>query len=437
MQDSAEIVQVKVETFRSYGEASLSLAPLTLLIGPNASGKSNFIEGLRLLRWLGRGHQLRDFDQAAANGELAIRGRARDLPLDGHDTFRMTCRFDLDDEWISADTLSVAVQALESGLRVSNELLGYEIQGRPVYCVQRRQDEVSHDIVVAYDTLRDQGTVPCTDQQLVLTQLRTPAAFGAMGERAAFIPRVTRAYSEALSRIVFLDPEPRSMRGYVPHAGQPLMSDGSNLSGVLYALCQTEDKRREVWEFIRHLPEKDIRGIDFIKTDRGDVMLRLTEAFGPGEQVRDAPILSDGTLRVLAVAAAVLSTPPHSLLVIEEIDSGIHPSRAEALLEGIQRVAKERHLTVVLTSHNPALLDALPIEAIPHVACCFRDPQDGSSRIVHLGELDRYPELVAQGTVGRLMSEGVIERFLRDTRSPDERREDALKWVRDWMGRPG
>ena len=41
-----------IQNFKSYRDATLKLAPLTVLIGANASGKSNAIEGLRLLSWI-------------------------------------------------------------------------------------------------------------------------------------------------------------------------------------------------------------------------------------------------------------------------------------------------------------------------------------------------------------------------------------------------
>ena len=49
---------------------------------------------------------------------------------------------------------------------------------------------------------------------------------------------------------------------------------------------------------------------------------------------------------------------------------------------------------------NPALLDALPDDAVPHVVFCYRDRADGSSRLVRLMDLPDYPELIARGSVG-------------------------------------
>ena len=72
---------------------------------------------------------------------------------------------------------------------------------------------------------------------------------------------------------------------------------------------------------------------------RGEVYLELVENFGNQERSQSAGLLSDGTLRVLAIAAALLSVQEGSTVVIEEVDNGIHPSRARQLLETMQRQA--------------------------------------------------------------------------------------------------
>lgn len=434
MSDQSELRAFQVEAFKSYGKAELRLSPLTLLIGPNASGKSNLIEGLRLLSWLARGQRLDQVFRSVEDGDLAVRGGVQDMALNGHDTFSLGCSFRAPD-WTE---FCATIRVTGSDLRVTEESVDSLLHVQsyaPLYRIEAPTGGLSHDIEVAYNNFAPGGVKPritCTDQQLVLTQLGTPARFWDTHEESQrVIPRVTKAFCDALGRILFLDPAPRRMRGYTHRLDSALKGDGANLSSALHSICQTPDGRDAVLEFIRDLPEQDIRGIGFIETERGDVMVRLTESFADREQERDAPILSDGTLRVLAVAAAVLSAPEGSMVVIEEIDSGVHPSRAEALLANILRVAKERSLKVLLTSHNPALADALPTEAIPHVAYCYRDPQDGTSRIVHLGDLSRYPALIAQGTVGRLMTKGTLEKALKDTRTPEERQEEALAWIHE------
>ncbi|QXE26094.1 ATPase-like protein [Richelia sinica FACHB-800] len=90
-------------------------------------------------------------------------------------------------------------------------------------------------------------------------------------------------------------------------------------------------------------------------------MVRLAETFGNTRRYCEAALLSDGTLRVLAIAAAMLSATEGSLVVIEEIDNGVHPNRAKHLLASIRDIAERRKLRVLLSTHNPALMDALSL----------------------------------------------------------------------------
>jgi predicted ATPase len=210
-----------------------------------------------------------------------------------------------------------------------------------------------------------------------------------------------------------------------------MSEDGKNLSSVLYKIWSSGSDRKHLLDFVRSLPEQDITDIRFIKTDRDDVMVRLVESFGGVESMIDAPVLSDGTLRVLAVGATLLSAPKGSLVIIEEIDNGVHPSRAESLVQQIRKISEDRNLRILLTTHNPALIDGLPDDLLGDVLCCFRDPEEGDSRIVRLGDLDRYPELVAQGPLGQLMTKRVLDRFLKDKSTSEERKKAALSWLKE------
>lgn len=165
-------------------------------------------------------------------------------------------------------------------------------------------------------------------------------------------------------------------------------------------------------------------------------MLRLQEAFGGRSTWHFATVLSDGTLRVLAVAAALLSAPEGALVVLEELDNGVHPSRVGALLNRIRNVAIRRKLRVLLTTHNPAMLDELPDPALPDVVVCFRHPDSGDSKLVKLSELDQYVELVASGRLGNLVTKGVLERMIKDEqrRTPQERQAEKLENLQKLLG---
>jgi ABC-type cobalamin/Fe3+-siderophores transport system ATPase subunit len=430
----------EVERFKSFRRAQLPLAEVTVLIGANASGKSNLLEGLRLLSWLARGKRLSEIAYAlrAEERRLDVRGPVTRLVHDGALSFVLGTTF-RDDQLGQVD-LRLSLELRQDGLHIADEharvftgdevLDLYEAGTPAAYAFAGGEEHRSEVLLVECFTNEGGGKsfrVPCVDQQAVFTQLTTPARLMGRGRAQELIPRVTQLLQRTLEDILFLDPIPRRMRDYSFTVERTLEGDGSNLSAVLYDLCEKQQRKTEVLEFVRALPEQDILDVAFLRGPRDEVMVQLTESFGNQARTYEAALLSDGTLRVLAVAAALLSVPEGSLVVVEEIDNGVHPTRAKLLLDNIQRLARARKLRVLLTTHNPALLDAVPVNAIPDVVACFRDPEDGDSRLMPLRNLQDYPELVAQGPVGQLVTRGILERYLKSPKGPEEKAAQAQK----------
>ncbi|MYD88490.1 MAG: AAA family ATPase [Acidobacteria bacterium] len=420
------------ENFKSYRKATLKLAPLTVLIGANASGKSNAIEALRLLCQIASGDKLAAIRHALQDKEHAVRGNVSDLGFRGERAFSISCEI-TEPDW---NRYSIGLELRDDDeLHISNERVTGPASNSPLFEVVSPSRGAPGDMFVAYNNFARGGKKPqiaCSDQVTVLWQLTSPARFYHDHKRSQKeIPATTRRIHQQLSTVTLLDPRPSLMRDYSFKSEHNLTESGKNLSGVLWNLCQKKDVRDQLLEFIRALPEQDIKEIDFIPTPRDEVMIRLTETFGGSSTTYDATLLSDGTLRVLAIAAAILSSAPGNLVVIEEVDNGVHPSRAAQLLTQVSRIAKERDLRVLISSHNPALLDALPDDAVPHVVFCYRDPSDGSSRLIRLSDIPDYPELIAQGTVGHLMTHRIMERFVKERPEPGQRKIRAHAWLNE------
>ena len=415
--------------FRSYKQATLHLGTLTLLVGANASGKSNLIEGLQMLSWLAHGQRLEDVFRAVQDGELSIRGLPTHLARDGEASFSFSCRI-VAMRW---SELAVTIKSNGSGLRITNERVTEPRGKMPLYEVMKGTKHTGHDLKVAYNNFSKGGKKPliaCTDDQAIFTQLLTPARFDASHKKTQIrIPFACRMFMRSLRQILFLDPVPQRMRNTSFADDKQLRGDGSNLSSALFSLAGNKQSEAALLDFIKDLPEQHITGLDFLHGPRNDVLVQLEETFGAVKKLRDATLLSDGTLRVLAVAAALLSAPEYSTVVMEEIDNGIHPSRAHALLTNVQKIAEKRKLAVLITSHNPALLDALPEKAVPDVVFCYRNPEEGDSRLIRLEELPNYPELVARGPLGRLVTQGVLDRMVKQAQTDEERRAAGLRYV--------
>ena len=429
---------VYIDNFKSYSGAVLPLSPLTLLVGANAAGKTNCIEALRFLSRLAHGQRIDDILDDVRQNDLAIRGRVTDMAYDRRtDTLYSWVGFSiqlaLPTIWRSWSTI-IEFRPSPEGSQVHQDVIRQDwVEGAAVlYKTQHNGETNRHEIQVEYNDF--QGTAPrptlaCSNRQGVFTQLDIPSRFS--GEKAQqVIPEAVTAVQLALRNIIFLDLNPKAMVGYSFIIDKTLRPDGSNLSSVLYDICVTQGRKQEVLNFIGELPEQAIADVVFLEGPRQEVMVQLVETFGQRETRREAPLLSDGTLRVLAIAAALLSAPTGGLVVVEEIDNGVHPNRAKQLLHNILTASKANSLRVLLTSHNPALLDALPRESVPNVVCCYRDPTQGDSRLVRLSELTDYPELVASGPLGQLMTQGLLDRYLKNQRTPEQKTEQAQEWLR-------
>ena len=131
----------------------------------------------------------------------------------------------------------------------------------------------------------------------------------------------------------------------------------------------------------------------------------------------DARGISDGTLRFLAILVALLVRPEHSLLIVEEIDNGLHPSRSHLLLNVLKSIGQERNIDILVTTHNPALLNTLGPEMTPFITISHRDNTQGHSRLTLLEEISKLPKLLAAGPLGTLASQGKIEFTLQQEES--------------------
>lgn len=432
------ITSITLKNFKSYESAEFRLEPLTFLIGANASGKSNAIEAIRLLVELAKGKRLDDIEREIQGDDAFIRGKELDLFLDCKNPFKIECEFHpMNDDW---NCLTIGIGMTKDRLVIQEECVCKPpIMDEPVplYEIASEPPELTDEVSVAYNNFQkgpNKPRIPCSNRQAIFYQLGSPSQFGEKYEKAQeIIPKVTNRIREELRNIVFLDPKPSAMRAYSSSKDNKMKQDGSNLSSVLRKVIESgETTKARLLDFVRSLPEQDITNVRFITTEINDVMVKLVESFGNAEKEVPAPLLSDGTLRVLAIAATLLSAREGSLVIIEEIDNGVHPSRARMLVEQIQQVSEERKLRVLVTTHNPALLDALPDNALADVLCCYRDSDDGHSKIARLHDLERYPELMARGSLGELVTNRTLDRFLKDKTTPDERKANYQRFLEQY-----
>lgn len=426
---------ITIKNFKSYKEATLPLAPLTLLIGANASGKSNAIEAFRFLSWVAGGERLSTLKNRVNDSDKIIRGNVSDLP------FRETEQFVLSFSADSSNYESIF------NIRFNEIYFGFEIIETENKNFIFTFDNVADDgIYVSQESLSNNFAIDENKTIFSIKNSDYSDVFNLSKELLSFFLKedgspckIKKIYNDInflkslILNAYFFDFVPSQMR-YESLSEKGLRSNGQNLAGVLHYLCEKDgyasDNKTKLLNLIKSLPEQNIIDIKFYVDHRERVEFALIENFANTPKEFPMDLLSDGTLKVLAIATALLSVSTGSTLVIEEIDNSIHPSRAHDILSLMRQYAEERGLKLLLSTHNPALMNAVPDEALADVIFCYRDPQQGDSRLVRLGDLDDYVGLVVQGSLGDLVTRGIVERFVKHPKTKEEKKRQALDWLK-------
>ncbi len=400
--DTSVIEEVRLTAFKSFESAVLPLDELTLLVGRNGSGKSNALDGLWALARLAHGEDLRDALDGGREGP-AVRGGAAGCAPFGESAFTLGCTVRTGRHRVNLD---VTVQ-VEPVVQVVYERL--RIAGRDLILTDPPSRD-SSDIVASWDN-RKQGPNPKLSfraGRLLVSQILSRVPATAAGRQ---IHLAAAQVLSALRSIFVLDPVPHQMRQYVPRRDVLLRRTGENLSAAVASLLADPDRRDELCTALSRLNEQVIVNLSISQSDLDDVMLTLTERFAGHEQPVPARVMSDGSLRFLAILVALLQSPtvdtvPEPLasddalgqttLVIEELENGLHASQAQLLIGLVREEVKRRRVRALATAHSPALLDALSGEEHRSVVVCQRD-REGRSTLHRLVELPNYVGVVAKG----------------------------------------
>lgn len=189
--------------------------------------------------------------------------------------------------------------------------------------------------------------------------------------------------------------------------GQNVLGDrGENLSSVLQAICQEERGKQTLLSWLQELTPMDAADFEFPTDQIGRVLLVLVENSG---QKTTAYSASDGTLRFLAMIAALLGPESARFYFFEELDNGIHPTRPHLLLQLIEQQANKGKVQVVATTHSPALLRLLSPQSLEYVSVIYRSPESPAARIVRLLDLPDARRLVQEQDVANLFESGWLE----------------------------
>lgn len=412
---------VSVENWKSIGSATQHIDALTVLIGTNASGKSNLLDAFSFLGRIASGMLLTSALQG--DGVLPqLRGGLEWASRHPGDSFTIRALIGIDDMQDLDYEVSCRI------VRNRCELQSEQLQ-RSRYRPDKRGERGTMRAKVAlFSTQPADPESPTVSTRVyngkggTVRQMSraTSILFQLFGQKTLSETQDgIESVLDALRGIFILDPIPSHMRAFSPLSDR-LSPDAGNIAGVLAALPPTSKIQVEstLTHYASSLPERDIIQVhaETVGMFHADAMLYCEEGYGAGTLATtiDARGMSDGTLRFLAILTALLTRPKGSLLIVEEVDNGLHPSRSDLLLKMLGTVGGERGVDVMVTTHNPALLDAMGSTMVPFITVAHRDPADGTTKLTLLEDVAALPKVLAEGPVGRVSSRGLIEKALKE-----------------------
>lgn len=366
------IKQFLFKNFKNFKEVQISVEDMTILIGANAAGKSNAIEGIRILSMLARGRNVADI---FINRGSDIRGSNREYARFGSETFTLGAVIDVDNDdyeyEIEISTDSEPVIVSEKVLKRSDN-----------YVLKSQKNE-NISLLMKNDE-NDENT-----------------------------EKIYKSIVNSLARIFVYEFEPKNMRGYASIGDNVLRSDGANVSSVMFDLYPRYEQ--QILDIVGDLPENAIRSLSFGIGPMQDVALFAHEKYGRKGimQKTSAAVISDGTLRCLGIIAAILSVPDGSMVIIEEPDNGINANRIGKLISKSASICKSKNIDLFFTTHNVSLLNGLNKEELVGVNVVYRDSEYGEGNIIPLLDIPELPVLLLNEKLGDLMYSNELSDYLR------------------------
>ena len=368
----ASLRRVRLRNFRSIAWCDVELRNPTLLVGPNATGKSNFLDGLQFVR--DALNSRLDYALRTRGGLDVVRRKSG-----GHPT-HLTLRVD-STSLHSGDASYVFEIAAGSGgaYRVKEEVCKVSL---PTPCeFHRRDDDVEFRGFEGQRTLR----APASDD--------------------LFLPRAGQEFKKVLDLLLGITVyafDPVAMRQpQPPEPYESLARDGHNLGSVLrkHPSTRVSEYLSAIVPGVERVEGAHTGGYDTFRFKQSVKGQKYPWTF-------PAASMSDGTLRALAVLVALLtdSAQRPSVVAIEEIEAGLHPGAAGVLWDALLEAS--RCSQVVVSTHSPDLLDRDDLEDASLLGVSI---QEGRTVIGPPSEADRRILKEQLCTAGELMRQARLQ----------------------------
>ena len=342
--------RVSIQNFKSLKDVTVDLQKVNLLIGPNNSGKTNFLKALEFM------NSLNEFSNEVNTDYIFKKVRSQTLSI--------YCVFENDFPFGGDDYLHL--QVLSRKKKKYLDIKEY-LESREQELLLKRADTESLNI-----SLGDLG-------------INEPNTSGYRTQ-----VNDTKYY---FGNAIIYKPDPNKLvRASIVGTGARFVeADASNLIAFFDYI---RDDQPEIFARIKSglkacVPEFSEINFQSVSSDE-----ELIKQFGAGTFKRIgltnsiqnvkywADELSEGTLYFLALLCIINQPNPPKLLLLEEPEKGIHPRRIEEVINFILGLADEKDIQVIMTTHSPIVVDML--KDMPESVFIFDKDEEGATYVKNL-----------------------------------------------------
>lgn len=381
--------RIEIKGYKSLADVDISLKPLSVFFGPNAAGKSNFLDALQLLSRIATSRTLKDAFEPPYRGkplesftfsENGIKGLLKEETV----SFSIEVDVELSNSVIAAVDKQIGemkkTKATEENAELEKEILSFIKERNLRYRIQIEILpksgilRVSDEYLAAINTKGELNSKrkPFLEKMKNKLHLRMegqahPTYYDSYLDHSVLsmplypphYPHLVAMRQELASWFFFYFEPRERMRAAnsvkeVRHIGMM----GEELASFLNTLRALDTPQFKAVEKALHMIIPSVTGIDVGVNELGEVELKLLE----GKTPIPARVLSEGTLRVLGLLALGGAKEPPALIGFEEPENGIHPRRIRMIADLLKTRTASGDTQLIVTTHSPILPDMIDNE---------------------------------------------------------------------------
>jgi len=433
----ASLKKVFIKNFKSLHDCEIDIEKLNVVVGANASGKSNLIEAFRLLKKIYVDKDPFPFLEWWGYNNVVWQ-RKEELPIiigllfdiEGYDVYFETnftgtggkfqilrevldikgyLKFEKKGEWTAVKHDMKFIEA------VIEKPQKYNVMSEGKLIISKHKDNLIKEVKFEWGELPNllgliQEIKDFKESINIDEKNAAKISYVKIDDWEVFAPVVVvRRYKEkeyyeniyavsskrillTLEKLSVLYPlNIRSMKNPQPfRREETLKEDGTNIASVYHTIYLKEGKiPEEIYNPLSMVfPKIDVRPH---LTDDGRVMIKF---FEDGLELLP-PNTSDGFYKILTVLIAIYLKPP--LLIIDEIENSLHPSTLELILDTIGIGDTQ----AIITTHSPVVVDMTDLSNIILV-----EKEQGESKFKRIKDPEKIKDFLIKK--GITFSEGWI-----------------------------